>query len=193
MNAVAQADTSRVTGFSSERLEAVFDACFARACYTRLQGGAQEPLYQPAAGPGGHHVLHYREDYFASALHEVAHWCIAGPQRRRQTDFGYWYAPDGRSPAQQRAFERVECGPQALEWFFSKACGYRFRVSLDNLTGAAAVTDVRRFQQSVIGRARDWQGRGLPARASVFFGALCREFGTVLGPEQLQFTLEELR
>ena len=99
-----------------ERLEQVFMRCFGSSLCTRLQGGAAEPLYQPATLEGDYHVLYYRADYFASALHEVAHWCIAGEIRRQQTDFGYWYAPDGRSPAQQRAFERVECRPQALEW-----------------------------------------------------------------------------
>lgn len=176
----------------SRRLEDIFDACFAVSLHTRLEGGAGEPLYQPARAPGHCHVIYYREDFFASALHEVAHWCIAGPQRRLQTDFGYWYAPDGRTPAQQRAFERVECAPQALEWFFAKACGYRFQVSLDNLEGPAAASDAGRFRQMILDRARDWQDRGLSGRAAVFYRALCREFATGLRPEQLQFTLEEL-
>jgi elongation factor P hydroxylase len=177
----------------SERLEVVFDACFAESLHTRLRGGSEEPLYQPADAPGQYHILYYREDFFASALHEVAHWCIAGPQRRLQPDFGYWYAPDGRSAAQQRAFERVECAPQALEWFFAKACGYRFCVSLDNLEGPAASADHERFRQMIVHRANDWQQRGLPERAAVFYRALCREFATALRPQQLQFTLEELR
>jgi hypothetical protein len=177
---------------TSGRLEAVFDACFTESLHTRLRGGADEPLYRPASAPGEYHILHYREDFFASALHEVAHWCIAGPQRRLQTDFGYWYAPDGRNPAQQRAFERAECAPQALEWFFTKACGSRFRVSLDNLEGAFAAADTGRFRQMILQRANDWRRRGLPERAALFYRALCREFGTALHPEQLQFTLEEL-
>ena len=90
-------------GFLSERLERAFADCFADKLHTRLQGGADEPLYQPALQQGHSHVLHYRADYFASALHEVAHWCIAGTARRRQVDFGYWYAPDGRSGNEQLA------------------------------------------------------------------------------------------
>ena len=124
--------------FSCQQLEAVFHDCFFEAFNTRLVGGADEPLYQPAALPGQAHLLHYREDYFASALHEVAHWCIAGERRRGLVDFGYWYAPDGRSAAQQRDFEAVEYKPQALEWHFARACGYRFRISLGNLDGIEA-------------------------------------------------------
>ena len=192
MGAHLRSGMASAVRLESGRLEAVFDACFAAALRTRLEGGADEPLYQPAQAPGRYHVLHYRQDYFASALHEVAHWCIAGPQRRLQTDFGYWYAPDGRSPAQQRAFERVECAPQALEWFFAKACGHRFRVSVDNLDDPAATAGNERFRQMIVQRANDWQQRGLPERAARFYRALCREFGTVLRQEQQRFTLEEL-
>ena len=108
--------------FDCARLEAVFARCFARTENTRLVGGAAEPLYQPAGKGNGPHSLYFREDYFASALHEVAHWCIAGIERRQRVDFGYWYAPEGRSDDQQRAFESVEVRPQALEWYFSLAC-----------------------------------------------------------------------
>lgn len=70
-------------------------------------------------------------------MHEISHWCIAGAQRRILPDLGYWYAPDGRTAEQQRLFEQVEVKPQALEWLFAQACLRPFRVSLDNLTGAA--------------------------------------------------------
>ncbi|GAM69307.1 transporting ATPase [Vibrio sp. JCM 19236] len=26
-------------------------------------------------------------------MHEIAHWCVAGPKRRLLEDFGYWYEP----------------------------------------------------------------------------------------------------
>jgi elongation factor P hydroxylase len=165
------------------RLEQVFDNCFLVAENTRLVGGAQEPLYQPASEPGGVHLLHYREDYFASALHEIAHWCIAGSQRRRLPDFGYWYAPEGRSHRQQKAFEAVEVKPQALEWFFSQACGYAFRVSVDNLDPVTgALPDTSAFREQVKTQAEHWQRCGLPARAHTYFMALAAEFNTGLTP-----------
>ena len=179
--------------FCCMRLERVFEKCFAGAFHTRLIGGAEEPLYQPAKIPSDYHALYYRSDYFASALHEVAHWCIAGAERRQQLDFGYWYAPDGRSVEEQHAFEFSECKPQALEWFFSQACGYRFRVSADNLGRAAdAMPDTAVFQTSVLDQALCWQRGGLPERADRFFDSLCREFNTIRSPEQLCFSLVDL-
>lgn len=180
-------------GFHSERLERVFAGCFAEKLHTRLRGGADEPLYQPALEQGNPHVLYYRADYFASALHEVAHWCIAGAARRLQVDFGYWYAPDGRSGAAQQAFEVVESKPQALEWYFAKACGYRFRVSADNLEGVSGeLPDVSGFRRQVYEQALGWQRDGLPGRAAEFFYGLSREFNTRVIPEKLHFTLAGL-
>jgi elongation factor P hydroxylase len=141
--------------------------------------GAVRRVRSPRVEPGPPpHRLYYRKDYFASALHESAHWCIAGPERRLQVDFGYWYAPDGRDPVAQRRFEAVESKPQALEWLFSIACGYRFRLSRDNLAdpgGTDLNTDT--FGVAVLNHARAWQRRGLPSRAALFFSALGAEFG----------------
>jgi len=176
--------------FSSSRLEQVFAACFAARWRTRLVGGAQEPLYQPATTDDDLHLLHYRLDYFASALHETAHWCIAGERRRRLCDFGYWYHADGRSLEKQREFEQVESRPQALEWFFSRACGYRFRVSSDNL--GAPEEDHLCFKQAVVEQARHWERVGLPERAGLFFRALAESFGTGARPAGQRFELEEL-
>ncbi len=99
---------------------------------TVCKGGALEPLYRPSADGGGLHVLHYRADYAASALHEIAHWCIAGAQRRTLTDFGYQYVPPPRSPAAQQRFLDAECRTQALEAVFAERAGVSFQVSIDN-------------------------------------------------------------
>lgn len=177
---------------TSDRLERVFAECFADTCHTVLVGGADEPLYVPGSGSEPH-TLYYREDFFASALHETAHWCIAGPERRKLPDFGYWYAQEGRDSAAQRAFEAVEAKPQALEWIFSQACGWPFRVSTDNFdphTGAAP--DARDFCMQVVAQARSRQSQGLPARAARFYQALGIEFGTAQPLEALHFALADL-
>jgi elongation factor P hydroxylase len=172
------------------RLELVFARCFAERDNTALAGGYDEPLYKPASKAEQSHCLGYREDFFASALHEVAHWCIAGSNRRLQTDFGYWYTPDGRTEAQQKAFERVEYKPQALEWFFSVACGYPFQVSADNLHGVSDNRDAgKAFKLKVIQQANKWRRQGLPADAAIFFRALNQEFDTSPDLESLHFSL----
>jgi len=193
MGAPVNATLPLDSGFHSEHLEWVFAECFADKLHTRLQGGADEPLYQPALRQGNPHVLYYRADYFASALHEVAHWCIAGVERRLQVDFGYWYAPDGRSTTEQLAFESVESKPQALEWYFAKACGYRFRVSVDNLDGVSgALPDSSGFCRQVYEQVLCWQRDGLPGRAAEFFYGLSREFNTRATPDELYFTMAEV-
>lgn len=179
--------------FDCSRLERVFNQCFAGTYHTRLYGGADEPLYQPAKEPGAYHALYYRGDHFASALHETAHWCIAGAGRRQQTDFGYWYTPEDRNLDQQREFEAVESRPQALEWFFARACGFRFQVSVDNLDlDRLGKLDISAFRQRVLVQARAWQVTGLSARPSIFYQALCQEFGTGISPGQLNFDLANL-
>jgi len=193
MGAAESAPVSAAPLFLAARVERVFNECFADNYNTRLLGGAEEPLYMPAADCAGFHRLYYRSDYFASALHEVAHWCIAGAQRRQQQDFGYWYAPEDRNVEQQRAFEAVECRPQALEWFFSRACGCRFQVSADNLALARrGLLDNAAFQHAVLEQVLVWRDKGLPVRAGIFYTALRREFGTAVPAAQLEFTLAEL-
>lgn len=131
-------------------LEVLFARCFESEFGTRLQGGAEEPLYR-AAGTRREATIFYTRDYFRSALHEIAHWCVAGAVRRRQDDYGYWYAPDGRDAATQRAFEQAEILPQAWELVFCAACAHPFRVSADNLENTPA--DLAGFEDAVFARA----------------------------------------
>lgn len=152
----------------------LFDDLFRLPYRVRLCGGAREPWYQPAVG-GNPACIHFRADYFASALHEVAHWCIAGPARRRLPDYGYWYLPDGRDEASQRVFEQVEVAPQALEWLFADAARFPFRPSLDNLEGDPGQD--RRFRLALEQERRRRLQTGLPVRAAAFRAALSAFYG----------------
>lgn len=162
----------------STDLEQLFRQCFYADYRTLLIGGGKEPCYCPATSPNNAHYLNYRADYFASALHEVAHWCIAGVERRQQEDWGYWYCPDGRSAEQQRAFEAVEVKPQALEWMFSVAAGAPFRISSDNLmAGGDSCVDSSNFALAVAAQVQAYRARGLPPRANRFLLELCEFYG----------------
>jgi elongation factor P hydroxylase len=163
-------------------LEQLFRDCFLDNYNTVLLGGVAEPLYLPASQDTPHHRIFYREDYFSSALHEVAHWCIAGERRRLLEDYGYWYAPDGRDLEQQALFESVEVRPQALEWHFALASAAPFRISADNLSLQPA--DSARFTSRVRQEAIDCIEKGLPARGELFRQALARQFGGVSTPDQ---------
>ncbi|MDT0593951.1 elongation factor P hydroxylase [Glaciecola petra] len=161
---------------NSVDLESLFASCFEEQFSTILIGGADEPLYQPNCQKHKRHVVYYRYDYFASALHEIAHWCIAGDKRRQQEDYGYWYVPDGRNARDQVKFLQVEIKPQALEYAFSKACGIPFCVSIDNLSHEAC--DITRkkeeqdFTNAVQKQLSLYQVKGFPTRAQSFLQVL---------------------
>ena len=111
----------------------LFDRTFYNDFNTRLIKGGDEPLYLPANAECEYHQIIFARGFYASALHEIAHWCIAGEERRLKEDFGYWYIPDGRNEKQQHKFEQVEVCPQAVEWAFNVAANKTFNVSADNL------------------------------------------------------------
>lgn len=137
---------------------------------TRIIGGFTEPFYK-AASAEGYAEIRFTHDYERSALHELAHWCVAGEQRRAQDDYGYWYAPDGRSALQQQLFFEVEVKPQAIEKHFCKALGIPFAVSVDNL-GNPVIAGVNEFSTAVDECFAHYGGIGLPARAGKVYHCL---------------------
>lgn len=159
-----------------EDLIMIFDQLFLESEQTRLVKGDDEPIYLPASMTGNEHQVIFAHGFYASALHEVAHWCVAGKERRLLEDYGYWYEPDGRNEEQQRLFEKVEVVPQAMEKCFCLAAGFRFRVSVDNLNGSPG--DTRRFEENVDRQAEKYLANGLPNRAQRFFDALSEFYKT---------------
>lgn len=159
-----------------------FNAVFSRTHRTVLIGGGLEPLYLPAQRhrPA---VIRYARDYAQSALHELAHWCLAGPRRRTRLDYGYWYQPPPRSPVQQRRFERVETPVQGLELIMALATGVRFHVSADNHADPHA-------------NSADFRRRILESAARRLKGGLCPRTLAVLDAlnarweDQLQTAIE---
>lgn len=154
----------------------LFNQTFCDSENTVLVKGSAEPIYLPADNNNRHHRIIFAHGYFASALHEIAHWTLAGKERRLLEDYGYWYCPDGRDETQQAAFEHVEIKPQAIEWAFSVACAKPFSVSTDNLNGAAV--DVVGFTDNVRQQVYCYLARGFPPRAQVFMGILQQFYGT---------------
>jgi elongation factor P hydroxylase len=138
-----------------------------------LLRGEHEPEYFPAS-PTQAARIQFAHGFFNSALHEISHWCIAGAQRRKLPDLGYWYAPDGRNSEQQALFEQVEVKPQALEWLFARACLRHFGVSLDNLNGVAG--DGASFKDRVYAQVQHYLAHpeSIPIDAQLFIAQLCR-------------------
>ena len=148
----------------------IFNKTFYQSFNTRLVKGDDEPIYLPADNSTNYHRIIFAHGFYASALHEIAHWCIAGKERRLLEDFGYWYEPDGRNEAQQKAFEQVEIRPQAVEWGLCAAAGKRFNVSADNLDGAEP--DMQGFKASVFEQVKQYLEDGFPPRAAQLMEAL---------------------
>ena len=151
-----------------------FNQLFLAEENTCLQSGATEPFYRaPHDNKPG--VIFSRDNYYSSALHEIAHWCIAGAKRRQLDDFGYWYNPEGRTEAQQVEFEKVEIKPQAIEWALSLASNHHFHFSADNLTQGIDASE--EFKSSVYSQLIEYlENESLPERAAVLFDRLVDVF-----------------
>ena len=175
----------------------LFDGLFAKSDNTRLlcavcdgrYGDLDQPVYEPANTHRVSHQIVFAHGYFASALHEISHWCLAGKARRLLADFGYWYRPDGRSQHQQAEFEKVEVKPQALEWLFSLASQRVFVASADNL--AAEAIDDLVFRLAVSAQARAYLTQGLPPQAAELLFQLQQTFGGQVMLEQLYWPEEK--
>ena len=79
--------SDRQERWTLEDITALFDGIFAERYQTRLIRGGDEPLYRPANSETPYHQVIFARGYYASALHEISHWCIAGAQRRQQEDY----------------------------------------------------------------------------------------------------------
>lgn len=165
-------------------LIAIFDQTFFDTFNTRLVRGDDEPVYLPADSDTPYHRIIFARGFYASALHEISHWCVAGPQRRLLEDFGYWYEPDGRTETVQAEFERVEVRPQAYEWILSMSAGFPFTVSCDNLNGDFE-PDRLAFMRKVHQEVLSILAAGLPTRVSMLSQALRVFYQTPpLNPDQ---------
>lgn len=172
-----------------EDLIPLFNRLFLDSLNTELVAGADEPIYLPASSDYPHHRIIFAHGFFSSALHEIAHWCVAGFERRQLEDFGYWYKPDGRTALEQQEFERVEQRPQAYEWILSASAGKVFHFSADNLSAGLGASDL--FKQAVAQRAQQTLSEGMNWRLKALSEAL-REFYHQPPLQAQQFNVEPL-
>lgn len=154
----------------------IFNRTFEQEYNTKLVKGGEEPLYVPANDRVPYHAIYFARGFYSSALHEIAHWLVAGKERRKLEEFGYWYEPDGRSAQRQREFEKVEVKPQAIEWILATAAGFRYFASSDNLDGNPG--DTQPFKQAVYEQVKIYAEKGLPKRAEKLRQALADFYGT---------------
>lgn len=149
----------------------IFNRAFAKYDTVLVRGG-DEPEYFAKTHDTPAQIV-FAHGYFASALHEISHWCIAGLHRRTLNDFGYWYCPDGRDELSQKKFEQVEIKPQAIECLFTLATGRKFFTSADNLN-ADFDTTASTFDDDVYAQAARYLASptSLPKDAHAFLALL---------------------
>ncbi len=157
----------------AQRIAAVFNTLFAEPYRTVMQGGGREPLYEPPTAHSTGRVI-YTQDYPCSALHEAAHWCLAGAARRLRRDYGYWYVPGPRDVTQRARFFAAELPVQSLEAAFARAAGVRFVISADDFAAPACEFDA--FAERVQQRIESMSIASLPQRARAFHTALTQTF-----------------
>ena len=173
-----------------EDIIAIFNRCFANEYNTRLVKGGEEPIYLPANAAVPYHAIYFAHGFYSSALHEIAHWLVAGKARRELEDFGYWYEPDGRSAERQREFEQVEVKPQAIEWILATAAGFRYFASSDNLNGNPG--DTQPFKLAVYEQVKIYAAKGLPKRAETLRRALAAFYQTGEGIDLTKFDVTRI-
>ena len=163
-----------MTDAAAIRIAATFNRLFGPSHRVTMVGGGAEPLYEPETPAHPARVV-FTYDYPASALHEAAHWCIAGAARRRLRDYGYSYAPGPRESIARSVFFASECDVQAVEALLAEACDVRFVISADDF--AAPQAELDDFERRVRERIEHRRVHGLPRRAERLRAALRAEFG----------------
>ena len=156
---------------------------------TMIIGGFDEPFYQ-ASVSGNSSEIQFSHDYFRSALHELAHWCVAGVERRKIDDYGYWYAEDGRDQKQQDAFFQMEIKPQAIEWAFSIVCGVKFEASVDNLHNS--ITGVDEFEKNLVVQLRSSLANGFNQRVTEIIQSIAEHQNIENPMEYIQKQIKKL-
>ena len=154
----------------------IFNRLFKKSFNTILVAGEKEPIYLPTTKDCQFNQIVFANFFFSSALHEISHWCIAGNERRKLVDYGYWYVEESRSQLEQCHFEQVEVKPQALEWIFSECAGYKFKVSSDNFNPDVIIDRVS-FKRNILHQVKKYLDNGINSRAFMFANELCKFYG----------------
>jgi elongation factor P hydroxylase len=176
---------------NNEDLIEIFGQTFYHQYQTKLVKGNGEPIYLPADDTNLDNRIIFAHGFYASGLHEISHWLVAGTQRRKLEDFGYWYNPDGRTVAQQKTFESVEVKPQATEWSLCVAAGFDFNASCDNLDGEEE-PDRMAFQHKVYQQVATFLESGFPKRTQQLINALSAYYQTTKPTSLEQFEFDGL-
>lgn len=91
-----------------EQLIEIFNSCFADEFNTRLIKGDDEPIYLPADAEVPYNRIVFAHGFYASAIHEISHWCIAGKARRELVDLATGIARMGVMPKRKASLKMLK-------------------------------------------------------------------------------------
>lgn len=168
----------------------LFNDLYKESEETILINGGEDPIYLPKNESSSFNQIIFQENYFASALHEIAHWCIAGKERRKLVDYGYQYQPNIYSTNDRNIYEKLETKPQAIEWIFCLATGTPFYVSIGDDWPVREINPD--FRYNIYQQAIYYFQHGLPRRAEQFKQILLKFYKREEISESSVFRLEDL-
>lgn len=174
-----------------EELATLFNTIFEASHQTVVIGTEDEPHYLPKGDGRLHHYIFYTQDSYTSLMHEVAHWCRAGLQRRQLPDYGYWYQAENRPPHAQQLYVQSESKTQALEWIFCVAAGLRLQIIPENQPHSFEPS--LEFKRSIYDATLNYLRLGLSDRSDRFKQKLLSHYQRHIIFDETLFLFEDLK
>ena len=173
-----------------KELANLFNATFETAENTILVATMDEPHYMPHGDDRLGNCIFYTQDSYTSLMHEVAHWCRAGKERRQLPDYGYWYQAEDRSSEAQALYLQSESKTQALEWIFCVAAGVHVQIIPENQPHSFEPS--LEFKKSIYAATLNYLQKGLSDRAERFKQVLLKHYRPQAIFDETLFLLEDL-
>lgn len=174
-----------------KELATVFNMTFNESEQTILMATDDEPCYLPKDEQYPFNRIYYTKDSYTSLMHEVAHWCRAGKERRQLPDYGYWYQAEDRSPEAQQLYVASESKTQALEWIFCVAAGVCIQIIPENQPYSFKPS--LEFRKSIYMAVLHYLQKGLSDRPERFKQALLNYYRKHLVFNESLFLFEDLK
>ncbi len=132
----------------------------------------------PADAEVPYNRIVFAHGFYASAIHEISHWCIAGKARRELVDFSATgIARMGVMPKRKASLKMLKRSRRHSTGCSVLAAGYPLNVSCDNLEGDFEPDRVV-FQRRVHAQVMDYLANGIPERPARFIKALQNYYHT---------------
>ncbi len=141
---------------------------------TIIAESPDEPIYLPVDESNSFNRILYTKDSYTSVLHEISHWCIAGSERRKKIDYGYWYKPGSQTPKEAELYKKFESKTHGIEWIFCIAAGVPFHIIPNNVAAGFEIS--QDLKEGVYAATLNYLNHGLPANAERFKQRLLKHY-----------------